>query len=110
MPKPTFSVLHTATNSNTWYASLSLIFLQSFTNKDTDTNIKDDTRLTDVDEMSAEMLTEMSAEMQLLHTLLQLLVDQVTVARGSLVVAAANRPMYPTLHCIRYILEEVDLR
>ncbi|KAK7482199.1 hypothetical protein BaRGS_00026548, partial [Batillaria attramentaria] len=53
---------------------------------------------------------EVPREMRLLSTLLQLLVDQVTVARSSLVVAAANRPMYPTLHCIRYILEDMNLR
>ena len=52
----------------------------------------------------------MSATLQLLQALLRLLVEQVAVAQTSLILAAANRPIYPTLHCIRYILEGVDFR
>ncbi|GFR67390.1 thyroid adenoma-associated-like protein [Elysia marginata] len=44
----------------------------------------------------------------LLWSLLHLLNSQIAVAEESLVSAAANRPMYPTLHCIRYILQEID--
>ncbi|RUS78380.1 hypothetical protein EGW08_013851 [Elysia chlorotica] len=44
----------------------------------------------------------------LLRSLLQLLDSQISVAEQSLVSAAASRPMYPTLHCIRYILQELD--
>lgn len=51
-----------------------------------------------------------SATLQLLQALLRLLVEQVAVAQTSLILAAANRPIYPTLHCIRYILEGVDFR
>ncbi|XP_059154610.1 thyroid adenoma-associated protein homolog [Physella acuta] len=44
----------------------------------------------------------------LLEILLKLLDDEILVAKQSLITAAATRPMYPTLHCIRYILQEVD--
>lgn len=44
-----------------------------------------------------------------LQVLLSLLVDQVVIARHSLVVAAASRPMHPTLHSIRCILSTLDL-
>ncbi|XP_076464247.1 tRNA (32-2'-O)-methyltransferase regulator THADA-like [Babylonia areolata] len=50
---------------------------------------------------------DVSATLSLLRALLSLLVEQVAVAETSLIVAAANRPMYPTLHCIRYILDRV---
>ena len=53
---------------------------------------------------------EMSAILRLLQALLRLLVDQVAVAQTSLILAAANRPIYPTLHCIRHVLEGVDFR
>lgn len=46
----------------------------------------------------------------LLEILLKLLDDEIMVAKQSLITAAATRPMYPTLHCIRYILQEVDFR
>ncbi|XP_033733610.1 thyroid adenoma-associated protein homolog [Pecten maximus] len=46
----------------------------------------------------------------LLWILLSYLQDQKEVAKGSLIMAAANRPLYPTLHCIRYILFDVALK
>ncbi|XP_069117931.1 tRNA (32-2'-O)-methyltransferase regulator THADA-like isoform X2 [Argopecten irradians] len=46
----------------------------------------------------------------LLWILLSYLLDQKEVAKGSLIMAAANRPLYPTLHCIRYILFDVALK
>ena len=63
-----------------------------------------------VREMGVEDGGTMSATLQLLQALLRLLVEQVAVAQTSLILAAANRPIYPTLHCIRYILEGVDFR
>ncbi|XP_067681790.1 tRNA (32-2'-O)-methyltransferase regulator THADA-like [Haliotis asinina] len=49
-------------------------------------------------------------DLTLLKMLLLSLRDQTAVARANLIVAAANRPMYPTMHCIRHILSDVDLR
>ncbi|CAL1537329.1 unnamed protein product, partial [Lymnaea stagnalis] len=46
----------------------------------------------------------------LLNSLLALLDDETTVANQSLITAAANRPMYPTLHCIRYIMQEINFK
>ncbi|GFO33499.1 thyroid adenoma-associated-like protein [Plakobranchus ocellatus] len=46
----------------------------------------------------------------LLCLLLQSLDNQIAVAEQSLMSAAANRPMYPTLHCIRYVLQEVNFK
>ncbi|XP_041351215.1 thyroid adenoma-associated protein homolog [Gigantopelta aegis] len=46
----------------------------------------------------------------LLSILLMLLREQLSVARRSLTSAAANGPMYPTLHCIRYILSEINYK
>ena len=63
-----------------------------------------------VREMGVEDGGTTSATLQLLQALLRLLVEQVAVAQTSLILAAANRPIYPTLHCIRYILEGVDFR
>lgn len=42
--------------------------------------------------------------------LLDLLEEQATVATSNLMFAAATKPMYPTLHCIRYILRDVSYR
>lgn len=46
----------------------------------------------------------------LLQILLSCLQDQLEVAKNNLIMAAANRPLYPTLHCIRYLLCDVNLR
>lgn len=46
----------------------------------------------------------------LAFTLLDLLKEEVTVATSNLMFAAATRPLYPTLHCIRYILKDVSFR
>lgn len=46
----------------------------------------------------------------LLWILLFYLKDQLQVARTGLFIAAATKPMYPTLHCIRYILFDVNLK
>ncbi|XP_070182085.1 tRNA (32-2'-O)-methyltransferase regulator THADA-like [Littorina saxatilis] len=54
--------------------------------------------------------TNTSPHLQLLHALLVVLVDQISVAQTSLILAAANRPIYPTLHCVRYILDGLDFR
>ncbi|XP_035827600.1 thyroid adenoma-associated protein homolog isoform X2 [Aplysia californica] len=51
-----------------------------------------------------------SPKLFLLPVLVSLLNDQIAVAQHSLITAAANRPMYPTLHCIRFILHELDFR
>ena len=45
-----------------------------------------------------------------LTLLLSQLDSQVTVARRSLVHAASTRPMYPTMHCIRYLLKDINLK
>ena len=45
-----------------------------------------------------------------LTLLLRQLDKQVTVARHNLVHAASTQPMYPMMHCIRYLLTDVDLR
>lgn len=62
----------------------------------------------DVDEMWCVKDGDIPVTVQLLKVLLLLLMDQVCVADSSLVMAAANRPMYPTLHCIRCLLNDVD--
>ena len=46
----------------------------------------------------------------LLWILLLYLRSQMEVARTGLAVAATSRPMYPTLHCIRYLLFHIQLR
>jgi hypothetical protein len=46
----------------------------------------------------------------LVWILLLYLEDQLKVAKNGLFIAAATKPMYPTLHCIRYILFDVNLR
>ncbi|KAK3597815.1 hypothetical protein CHS0354_029374 [Potamilus streckersoni] len=46
----------------------------------------------------------------LLWILLKYLQDQRVVAEKNLLIAAANRPLYSTIHCIRYILSDVDYR
>lgn len=46
----------------------------------------------------------------MLTLLLGQLDSQVTVARHNLVQAASTQPMYPTMHCIRYLLRDVDLK
>ncbi|KAH9519566.1 hypothetical protein Btru_003022 [Bulinus truncatus] len=48
--------------------------------------------------------------LNLLTVLLNLLDDEISVAGQSLITAAARRPMYPTLLCIRYIMPELDYR
>ena len=48
--------------------------------------------------------------LQVLQTLLLQLQDQLDVAKKNLLHAAATRPLYPTLHCIRYLLADLDLR
>ncbi|XP_046339064.2 thyroid adenoma-associated protein homolog [Haliotis rufescens] len=58
----------------------------------------------------SDQTTYCCPELMLLTILLLSLRDQTAVARKSLIVAAANRPMYPTMHCIRHILSDVDLR
>jgi len=45
-----------------------------------------------------------------LTLLLSQLDSQVTVAHRSLVHAASTQPMYPTMHCIRYLLKDVNLK
>ena len=56
------------------------------------------------------MLENCSSELSLAFRLLFLMGDQVTVAQSSLILAAANRPIYPTMHCLRHILSGVDFR
>ncbi|KAL8624379.1 hypothetical protein ACOMHN_012779 [Nucella lapillus] len=51
-----------------------------------------------------------SAELRLLQSLLTLLAQQVSVAQTSLILAAASRPMYPTLHCIRCVLDGISYK
>ncbi|XP_055880801.1 thyroid adenoma-associated protein homolog [Biomphalaria glabrata] len=46
--------------------------------------------------------------LNLLNVLLDLLDDEICVANQSLITAAATRPMYPTLLCIRYIMPELN--
>lgn len=46
----------------------------------------------------------------LVWILLLYLEDQLKIAKNGLFIAAATKPMYPTLHCIRYILFGVNLR
>ena len=46
----------------------------------------------------------------ILQVLLNSIKEQVAVARQSLLHAAATRPLYPTLQCIRYILADQDLK
>ena|SRR6218665_211119 len=46
----------------------------------------------------------------LTEVLLDLLQDEVKVASSNLMLAAATRPMYPTLHCIRYIFADISYR
>lgn len=46
----------------------------------------------------------------LLRLLLHRLSDQVSVARSNLLMAAASGPLYPVIHCIRYILTDLPLR
>ena len=45
-----------------------------------------------------------------LTLLLRQLDKQVTVACHNLVNAASTQPMYPMMHCIRYLLSDVDLK
>ncbi|XP_064600963.1 tRNA (32-2'-O)-methyltransferase regulator THADA-like [Liolophura sinensis] len=45
----------------------------------------------------------------LLRLLLKRLSEQVTVARSNLLRAAASGPLYPVIHCIRYILTDLPL-
>ncbi|XP_029658037.1 thyroid adenoma-associated protein homolog [Octopus sinensis] len=79
-----------------------------------------------LDDYQLQLLTTMSAEMDQLEQvifnnkfktknylrivwlLIVLLKDQIQVAHDSLVHAAASRPLYPTIHCIRYILTSLD--
>ena len=53
---------------------------------------------------------ETDHRLTLLQVLLSQLKQQLHVAQASLLHAAATQPLYPTLHCIRYILEETQLR
>ncbi|CAG5133518.1 unnamed protein product, partial [Candidula unifasciata] len=53
---------------------------------------------------------KMTAPLMLQNILLSLLDSQISVANQSLITAAANRPMYPTLHCIRYIMQEMNFK
>nr|XP_022332415.1 thyroid adenoma-associated protein homolog isoform X4 [Crassostrea virginica] len=46
----------------------------------------------------------------LLWILLLYLKEQLQVAKTGLFIAAATKPMYPTLHCIRYILFDINLK
>ncbi|BFZ11478.1 hypothetical protein BsWGS_14517 [Bradybaena similaris] len=55
-------------------------------------------------------LHEKTAPLMLQNIFLSLLDSQISVANQSLITAAANRPMYPTLHCIRYILQETTFK
>lgn len=49
-------------------------------------------------------------DLLLVQQLILLLIDQLEVAKTSLVHAAATRPMYPTIHCIRYIIANLNFR
>ncbi len=46
----------------------------------------------------------------ILRLLLELLQRQVAVSRTSLLHAAATGPLYPVLHCVRYLLGDLNLR
>ncbi|ESO99953.1 hypothetical protein LOTGIDRAFT_112768, partial [Lottia gigantea] len=48
--------------------------------------------------------------LQFVLLLLLSLQDQTEFAKKGLVLAAANRPIYPTIHCIRYILGDIKLK
>ena len=48
--------------------------------------------------------------MAVLEDLCTVLTEQVGVAKGSLLEAAVQGPMYGVLHCIRELLRDVDLR
>ena len=50
-----------------------------------------------------------SGDFLLLQTLVLMLKQQVCTARQSLLHAAATQPLYPTMHCIRYLLRDVQL-
>ena len=47
---------------------------------------------------------------KMIEMLYCMLCDQLAVAEQNLLHAAATGPLYPTLHCIRYILMDTDLR
>ena len=51
-----------------------------------------------------------SRQLEMVSLLLMHLREQVGVAGRNLLHASATRPMYPTLHCIRYILADTNLR
>ena len=51
-----------------------------------------------------------SRQLEMVSLLLMHLREQVGVAGRNLLHASATRPMYPTLHCIRYILADANLR
>lgn len=45
-----------------------------------------------------------------LTLLLDELRDELRLADHSLLLVAAQRPLYPVLHCLRYLFSDVDLR
>lgn len=48
--------------------------------------------------------------MGILEELCMILTEQVGVAKGSLLEAAVQGPMYGVLHCVRELLADVNLR
>ncbi|KAK6183578.1 hypothetical protein SNE40_011032 [Patella caerulea] len=47
--------------------------------------------------------------LKFLEMMILSLQDQTEVAKKGLIIAAANRPIYPTIHCIRYVLKDIKL-
>jgi hypothetical protein len=73
------------------------------------TNVESANSWTNFDVSNVEN-SEAGRVLLLLRCVLEELRGEVRVARGNLLHAAATRPMYPALHVIRYLLENMDLK
>ncbi|XP_061173065.1 tRNA (32-2'-O)-methyltransferase regulator THADA-like [Saccostrea echinata] len=65
---------------------------------------------TALQKMSHQNRASSGGTVLLLWILLFYLEDQLQVSKTGLFITAATKPMYPTLHCIRYILFDVNLK
>lgn len=54
--------------------------------------------------------SELTRRFMLLCVLTKSLESQAGVAKTSLIIAAANKPLYPTIQCMRYCFADIDFR
>lgn len=95
------------TNENLRDACTQNVNTESGSSRDTSGN---ETNFSGLSKKMLNYVGELDRSFFLLTVLMNNLEKQADIAKQSLIVAAANNPLYPTIQCMRYCLQEVNFR